>query len=129
MQSEAPVSIPSVPDGPVASVTDVELAPDLASMYDDPPIRVVEGSALLFDPLPSPCSTGGYDAVLQVTDELAPVMRGYLEQFETAGFSGSGLVGDADESFIDMGISGGGGVSAVGVAGNLSHILISRCND
>lgn len=123
-------SMPSVPDGPEAAVTDVRLAPDLAPVEDDPAIRVVDGSRVLFDPLPSDCSTGGYVAMLQVTAELAPVMRGYQKQFTDARFQDGlmGIVGDEDEFFIDTTNAGGSYLGAVGVVGQPSYVLITRCN-
>jgi len=119
----------SVPDGPVAPLTDDELAPVLAVPEDDPPIRVVEGSALLVDPLPSGCATGGYLAVLEVTGDLAPVMRGFAEQFADARFEGMGLVGDDDALHVGTSAAGGGILTALGVAGDPSHVLVERCND
>jgi len=119
----------SVPDGPVASATDVQVAPELAVPEDDPPIRMVEGSELVFDPLPSECATGGYLAMLEVTGSLVPVMRGYAEQFADARFQGMGLVGDDDALFVGTSSAGGGTLSALGVAGDPSYVLIERCND
>jgi hypothetical protein len=89
----------------------------------------VEGSALIAEPLPAECVTGGYVAVLQVSGELAPVLRGYREQFSSAGFGSEGLVGDEDEPRVDGYAAGGGSLTAVGVAGAPSHVLVERCND
>ena len=117
-------------DGPVAQATDDALAPDLAPTTDDPPLRVVEGSELVTDPLPSHCTTGGYLAVLQVTGDLVPVMQGYLEQFTgTTAFTGEGLVGSEDEPRAYTSAAGGGNLDAIGVAGDPSYVLIERCND
>jgi hypothetical protein len=119
----------AAPDGPEASVTDVEVAPDLAVPEDDPPIRLVEGSELLFEPLPSECATGGYLAMTEVTGDLAPVMRGYAEQFAEARFEGMGLVGDDDALFVGSSAAGGGTLTALGVAGDPAYVLLERCND
>ncbi|MDT0275745.1 hypothetical protein [Blastococcus goldschmidtiae] len=117
-------------EGPVASPTDDELAPDLAPSTDVPPLHIVEGSELVTDPLPSGCTTGGYVAVLEVTGELMPVMRGYLEQFtDTTGFTSEGLVGDDEEPRVIAEAAGGGSLNALGVAGDPSYVLIERCND
>jgi len=123
-------ALPPIPDGPVAPATDVEVAPDLTPETDDPPVRVVDGSALIADPVPAECVTGGYVAVLQVTGELAPVLRGYQEQFTRAGFgSAEGLTGNDDVLRVSTSAAGGGSLSAVAVAGDPAHVLIERCND
>ena len=128
--SEAPELSPLASDGPVASATDDEVAPELTPETDDPALRVVEGSALVGDPIPSACTTGGYVAVLEVTGELMPVMRGYLEQFTgTTAFTSEGLVGDEDEPRVEASAAGGGTLTALGVAGDPSYVLIDRCND
>lgn len=117
-------------DGPVASATDEQLAPELTPFGDDPPLRVVEGSELISEPFPATCITGGYVAVLRVTDDLMPVMRGYEEQFTaTQAFTTEGLAGDDDEPLVWASAAGGGTLSALGVAGDPSHVLIERCND
>ena len=122
--------LPHIPSGPVAPATDVEVAPDLTPETDDPPIRVVEGSALISEPLPVECVTGGYVAVLRVTGELTPVLRGYQEQFTSGGFgSGEGLSGNDDELRVVTSAAGGGSLYAVAVPGDPSHVLIERCND
>jgi hypothetical protein len=128
--SGTPTSRPPVEDGPVASLTDVEIAPELAVSEDKPPLRIVEGSELLFDPLPSECATGGWIAMLRVTGDLLPVMRGYAEQFESMrAFQTDGLVGDEEQPSVYSSAAGGGDLSAVGLAGDPAHILIGRCND
>jgi len=124
---------PLASDGPVASATDDEIATDLTP-HEEPPVRLVEGSELLSEPFPATCITGGYVAVLHVTDELVPVMRGYLQQFTDAGFTveglaGEGLAGDDDQVSVYTSAAGGGGLSAIGVAGDPSYVLIERCND
>lgn len=127
-ETQAP--LPPVEDGPTAALTDVEVAPELAVHEDDPPLRVVDGSELLFDPLPSECATGGWVAMLRVTGELLPVMRGYAEQIDAMrAFQGEGLVGEEQNPRVGASAAGGGDLGAVGVAGDPSHILISRCND
>ena len=63
-----------------------------------------------------------------MTDELVPVLRGYLEQFTDAGFTGQ-LVRDDDEVSVYSGQAGGGGLDAIGVAGDPSYVLLERCND
>ena len=118
---------PLTPDGPVAPATDDEIAADLTP-HGEPPVRLVEGSELLSVPFPATCITGGYIAVLHVEDDLVPVVRGYLEQFTDAGFTGR-LVGDDDEVSVYSGQAGGGGLDAIGVAGDPSYVLIERCND
>lgn len=127
---DAPELSPLAGDGPVASAAGDELASDLAPPEDDPSLRVVEGSELVTDPLPSGCTTGGYLAVLEVTGELMPVMRGYLQQFtRTTAFTSEGLVGDEEEPRAFADAAGGGSLSASGVAGDPSYVLIERCND
>jgi len=117
-------------DGPAASATDDELAPELTPSTDEPPVRLVEGSELLSEPFPATCITGGYVAVLQVTGDLTQVMRGYLEQFTAMrAFTTEGLVGNEDEPRVYAGAAGGGTLSAIGVAGDPSYVLIERCND
>jgi hypothetical protein len=117
----------------VASVTDVEVAPNLAPLDSESPLRVVEGSALLFEALPTTCGNRGYVAVLQVTGDLAAVTRGYLGQFAEAHGRGSDLgqelVGDGDELYADSQIVGGIGLSATGLGGDPSHLLLQRCNE
>lgn len=125
----ADASEPSSPagEGPVASATDVEVAPDLTPA-GDPPLLVVEGSALISEPFPAQCLTGGYVAVLRVTGELAPVLRRYDEQFLDVISSSEGLVVDGDEAVVAAAEAGGGEYSAVAVAGDPSYVLIERCN-
>lgn len=121
-------SAPSVSNGPTASVTDVELAPDVVPSTVDPPLRVVEGSELLFDPLPWGCNTGSYVAMLRVTGDLESVMRAYREQFTDAGFPSEALVGNEDGLYFWGGLAGGGDMSAVGAGRDPSYVLIERCN-
>jgi hypothetical protein len=122
-------ALPHISDGPVAPVTDAEVAADLTPETDDPPVRIVEGSALIADPIPSGCGTGGYVAVLQVTAELTSVLRGYQEQFAAAGFGSEGLTGNHEVLRVSAGTPGGGDLSAVAVVGDPSHLLLERCND
>ena len=114
-------------EGPVAPATDVDIAADLTVSYNSP-LLVVEGSELVFDPFPSECLTGGYVAVLRVTGELAPVLRGYDRQFLEVVSSSEGLLQDGDEVVVPAEEAGGGGFSAAGVAGDPSYVLIERCN-
>jgi hypothetical protein len=121
---------PLASDGPVSPATDDELAPELAVPEDDPPLRLVEGSEPVMDPLPATCATGGFLTVLQVTGELLPVMRGYAEQFTAVtAFESEGLVGSGDEPLVWASAAGGGDLGAIGVAGDPSYVLIDRCND
>jgi hypothetical protein len=121
---------PLAQDGPSAPTTDVELAPDLTPFTDDPPVRIVEGSELVLDPFPATCITGGYVAVLRVTGDLLPVVRGYAEQFAaTTAFTTEGVVGDAQQPRVWASAAGGGDLGAVGVAGDPSYLLVERCND
>jgi hypothetical protein len=127
VQSDDPPPFTSVPEGPAAPLTDVELAPDLASTTDEPPIRLVEDSALLFDPYGA---AGSYTAMLEVTGELTPVLRAYEEQFRSAGFtSPEGLINIDNELIIAAEQAGGGPLTAVGVAGDRSYVLIQRTYD
>jgi hypothetical protein len=120
---------PLASDGPVASATDDESAAGLTP-YEEPPVRLVEGSELVSEPFPATCITGGYVAVLRVTDDLVPVMRGYEEQFAAMrAFTTEGLAGDDDALLVWASAAGGGTLSALGVAGDPSHVLIERCND
>ncbi|SOC50520.1 hypothetical protein SAMN05660748_3270 [Blastococcus aggregatus] len=119
-----------VEDGPVAPLTDAEVvAPDLAVNEDDP-LLIVEGSELVFDPFPSTCATGGWEAMIRVTGDLLPVMRGYAEQIDAMrAFSRAEVVGDEDQPSVYSSAAGGGDLYAVGVAGDPSYILLGRCND
>lgn len=128
LYSNAAAPSPFESGGAVAAPTNDDLAPDLAPSGDEP-LRVVTGSELIMDPLPSTCSTGGYVAVLRVTGELMPVMRGYLKQFTASGFTSDGFVGNEDEPRVSAGSAGGGTLTALGLAGDSSHVLIERCND
>ena len=127
-----PPGFSPVSEGLVAWVTAVELAPGLNPETDRPPVHVVEGSALIADPLPFGLNPGGgYVAVLQVTSELAPVMRAYEAQFRNAGAVGGGedLIENDGELIIETEMAGAGGLSAVGVTGDPSYVLISRVYD
>ncbi len=125
--TEDPSPLPS--DGPAAPATDDEIAADLTP-GEEPPVRLVEGSELLTTPFPATCITGGYIAVLQVIDDLMPVMRGLLEQFTgMPDFASEGLVGSEDEPRVWASAAGGGDLSASGVAGDPSYVLVERCND
>jgi hypothetical protein len=117
-----------VADGPAAAATDVEVAPDLTPERESP-VRVVEGSTLISDPIPSECGTGGYIAVLQVIGEPAPVLRGYEAQFLDAGFGSPGLTGEDGELRVVASTAGGGMLSAVGAGVDPSFVLLERCND
>jgi hypothetical protein len=108
-----------------ASVTDVEVAAELAT--DGRALRVVEGSELLFDPLPGTCYDGSYLAMLRVPGDLASVMRGYEKEFGRVGAGSEGLVGSGDELSLAGGIAGGGDLSASAVRGDPSYVLIDRC--
>jgi hypothetical protein len=121
-------SLPVLPDGPAAPITGVAVAPGLTPEFEEP-VRVVEGSALVAEPIPAECGTGGYIAVLQVTGELVPVLRAYQEQFAAEGFSEEGPVGSEAEPRVEGYQAGGGYLTAIGVAGDPSHVLIERCND
>ncbi|MBN1092576.1 hypothetical protein JKP75_08385 [Blastococcus sp. TML/M2B] len=128
--SGEPVSRPPVEDGPVAEVTDDDVAPEDLAVYEDDQLRIVAGSELVFDPFPATCATGGWVAVLRVTGDLLPVMRGYAEQIDAMrAFTTEGLVGDAEQPSVSSWAAGGGDLSVVGQAGDPAHILISRCND
>ena len=127
--SDVPELPPLASDGPVAPATGDQLAPDQKPRMDEPPLLVVEGSEPITDPLPSGCTTGGYVAVLQVTGELMPVMRGYLEQFtRRTAFTSEGVVGDEDEPRVFAEATGGGSLTALGVAGDPSYVLIDNCD-
>ena len=128
--SDSPPPFDLVPEGPVAPVSDAELASDLASTTDDPPIRLVEGTALAFGPI-GPCQgCGTYLALLRVTGDLTEVMRGFDRQFSQAGFAGpEGLIRIGGDLVIGTGQAGGGYLSAVGVEGEPSYILIQRVYD
>lgn len=121
---------PPAPDGPVAPTTDDELVPELAVPEDDPPLRLVEGSELIGEPLPATCATGGFVAVLRVTGELMPVMRGYAEQIaDMRAFDSDGLVGSEEEPSVGAYAAGGGDLGFIGAAGTPSYVLVNRCND
>jgi len=114
---------PPVPDGPVAAVTDVEVAE--LSVYGA--LRRVEGSELLLDPFPSGCDRGSFIAMLRVTGDVVPVMRAYAEQFDDAGFANEGPVGDEDQPRVWGGLPGGGDVTAASTRGDPSYLVIERC--
>ena len=123
--SDVPALPTLAPDGPMAALTDVEVAPDLSI---NEPIRVVEGSELLFDPLPLDCYSGSYVAMLRVRGDLAPVMRAYRKQFTGVGVGTTvGVVGDGEKLSVSGGIAGGGDLGAFAVKGEPSYILIERC--
>jgi hypothetical protein len=121
---EPDLLVPLVPDGPVAPLTDVELAPGRAA--PDEPVDVVQGSALLMEPLPNGC-WAGYTAVLEVAGELAPVMRSYREQYRRP-ISRLALRDDGRVQFFREYYAGGGSVGVVGLPGEPAHILIDRCH-
>lgn len=122
--SEVRASPTLAPEGPMAALTDVEVAPDLSASE---PIRVVEGSELLFDPLPLDCYSGSYVAMLRVEGDPAPVMRAYRKQFTGVGATSVGVVGDGEKLSVSGGIAGGGDLGAFAVKGEPSYILIERC--
>lgn len=126
----APEGFSIVPEGPMALDAGTELAPGLTP-ENERPVHVVEGSVPIIDPLPFGLSGRGYVALLQVTGELAPVMRGYEAQFRDVGFTGrnDGLVEKDGELVIGTFMAGGGGLDAVGVAGDPSYVLINRVAD
>lgn len=126
----APAPRSPVEDGPVAPLTDAEVVASDLAVYEDDPLFIVEGSELVFDPLPSTCATGGWIAMLRVTGDLLPVMRGYAEQIDAMrAFSRAEVVGDEEQPSVYSSAAGGGDLSAVGVAGDPSYILLGRCND
>jgi hypothetical protein len=122
---EGPGPSPLPTAGPVAPVTDVELAPGLTPESYRPPLRVVEGSAIVVGPIEqSRAAGGGYVVMLEVTGDLLPVMRGYLEQLPAV-FGTPGFLGDANEPRFVGDSAGGGDLIAVGVAGEPSYVLIA----
>ena len=122
---EGPSPSPLPTAGPVAPVTDVELAPGLTPESYRPPLRVVEGSATVVGPIEqSRAVGGGYVVMLEVTGDLLPVMRGYLEQLPAV-FGTPILRGDANEPRLVGDVAGGGDLFAVGVAGDPSYVRIS----
>ncbi|MGY1719202.1 hypothetical protein ACI8AG_09150 [Blastococcus sp. SYSU DS0552] len=75
-------------------------------------------------------AAGSYTAALEVTGELTPVLRAYEKQFRSAGFtSPEGLINVDDELIIGTEQAGGGYLTAVGVAGDRSYVLIQRTYD
>ena len=64
-----------------------------------------------------------------MTGELAPVMRGYQEQFTSAGFGGEGLRGDGSVMYVITDSGGAGTMSAVAVPGDPAYVLLERIND
>ena len=128
--SGEPETLPPVEDGPVAPLTGDQVAPDQLAVYEDDPLFIVEGSELVFDPLPSECATGGWVAMLRVTGDLLPVMRGYAEQIDAMrAFDPAEVVGDERTPSVGAHAAGGGDLGAVGVAGEPPYVLIDRCND
>ena len=115
----------SVTDGPAAPVTDVEVA--RLSPYVDLPLRLVEGSELLFDPIPTRCDAGSFIAILRVTGDLVSVLRGYRERFDESGFTTEALMGDEEKPRLWGGLAGGGDLTAAGARGDPSFILVERC--
>lgn len=111
--------------GTVAPVTDVELAPGLTPETYRPPLRVVEGSAIVVGPIEQSREVGGgYVVMLEVTGDLLPVMRGYLDQLPAV--SGTPIfLGNANEPRLVGDAAGGGDLIAVGVAGKTSYVLIA----
>lgn len=120
-----PAPLPS--GGPVAAATDSELAPGWTPNGDERSVHIVEGTEVVFGPDVEPSRS--YMVMLRVSGELMPVMRGYEEQFINASFDSSGIVGDEDEPILETSTAGGGTLTAVGVAGNPSYVLIERIND
>jgi hypothetical protein len=124
-EASAPPTLPS--DGPIAPATDVDLVPGWTANGDERSVRVVQGSEVIYGP---DVDAGiGYTVIVQVPDDLMPVMRGYEARFTAAGFTSRGLVGSADEPILETSTAGGGTLIAVGVAGNPSYVLITREND
>ena len=123
--------LPPVPKGAVAKATGPEIAPALTPGGPfEAPVRVVDGSRLLGDPVPATCETGGYEAVLEVAGDPLPVMRGYAAQFAEAWKTAGGDVRADDRYAITRFVSaGGGGLDAVAVLGEPTYVLIHRCND
>ena len=127
--AEASTPSPLSADAQAAQATDVELAPGFSVRNDRPPLRVVEGSTLQFGPYPVNCGNGGFMVMLQVPGHLMRVMRGYEEEFASAGFNGQGLVEDQDGLILVTSTGGGGILTAVAVAGEPSYVLIEHCSD
>ena len=122
---EGPGPSPLSTAGTVAPVTDVELAPGLTPETYRPPLRVVKGSAIVLGPIEqSGLVGGGYVVMLEVTGDLLPVMRGYLEQLPAI-FGTPNFLGDANEPRLVGDSAGGGDLIAVGVAGDPSYVLIT----
>jgi hypothetical protein len=120
LEGQGPSPLPTA--GPVAPVTDVELAPGLTPETYRPPLRVVKGSAIVVGPIEE--AAGGYVVMLEVTGDLMPVLRGYLEQLPAV-FGTPFFLGDANEPRLVGDVAGGGDLFAVGVAGDPSYVRIS----
>jgi hypothetical protein len=119
------VGAPPLPDGPTAAVTDeqlTDLGPD-----GETPVRLVEGSVLLGEPIPYLCGIGGYLAVLHVSGDAEAVFRGYTAQFEQD-FQGE-VLGDDEHLLASYWEAGAGTLDATAVRGNETYLLIDRCVD
>jgi hypothetical protein len=117
---------PPLPDGPAAPATGEALTAALTP-EGETPVRLVEGSALLGEPIPFLCGTGGYLAVLHVSGDPDAVFRGYTAQFEQD-FDGE-VSGDGEVLTASYTSAGAGTLDATAVLGEQTYLLIARCND
>lgn len=114
-----PPLLPLAPDGPAAPPTDEEIH---ESGPAEEPLRVIEGSRLVDEPLPTAGGIG-YEAVLEVTGDPLTVMRGYAVEF---GREHEGDLRGDDRVLVARYESAGGGYpAAVAVIGDPTFIRVT----
>ena len=119
LQPVDPPQLPLAPDGPAATPTDEEIH---ESGPGEEPLRVIEGSRLVDEPLPMAGGIG-YEAVLEVTGDPLTVMRGYAAEF---GREHEGdLWGDDRALVARYWSAGGGSPAAVAVIGDPTFIRVT----
>jgi hypothetical protein len=101
----------------------------------DRPLVIEDGTRMVAPLAPfNTCVTGGFVAIFEVFGDPETVVRGYVRQFEAAGFEGDvARYDDDDASLIDGrgGQSGAGNYRARAVLrdGRRTYLELSRCND
>jgi hypothetical protein len=113
---------PPLTSGAVAPATGARLAPSYSA--DHLVLRVVEGSRLLGDPLPT--DPIGYTAVLAVTGDPAVVMRGYAGQLRDGATT---LLRDGRSIRATLDQAGGAHITIEATVGDTSFLRVSYSYD
>lgn len=129
--AESPVTPPPLPELPAAGDPIGEPFAPSGEEY-----RLLDGFALVAPPAMSTCATGGFVAVVRITDgaDLDTAVDAYVEHLAEAAFAeapapASDVTTDVDGVPARRVVLSGAGAGTVTVTGAGEHLLLDRCND